>query len=92
METVKVYVSGWLEFRIDNPAALVDASKFTPEQLDPERASNLHEIDNRVWGELGNAIVVEVAKAAQSTEPPGVTQVDSSMSYSLSPPTGDEPQ
>jgi hypothetical protein len=84
-ETIKIYVSGWLEYRVDNPAALIDASKFTPQQLDPEGKSNLGTADPRVWEVLGNALLVEVSKGAQFAEPPGATRVDSKIGYSLGP-------
>ena len=84
-ETIRVHVSGYLEYRVDNPAALIDASKFTPQQLDPEGKSNLGSVDPRVWELLGTALVVEVSKGARFTEPPGASQVDSKIQYSLSP-------
>jgi len=84
-ETIKIHVSGWLEYRIDNPAALIDASKFTPQQLDPEGKSNLGSADPRVWEELRNALLVEVSKGARFPEPPGAIQVDSKIRYGLGP-------
>ena len=86
MATTKVYVSGWLEYRVDNPAALIDASKFTPQELDPNQASNLGSVDQRVWAELGNALLVEVAKGTKFTVPPGTTSIDNKITFSLSPP------
>ena len=78
---MRVYVSGYLEYRIDNPAALIDASKFTPEEF------GLTGIDPRTWEQLDNALLTEVAKATSHGAPPGTTFLDNALQYSLEPPT-----
>ena len=78
---MRVYVSGYLEYRIDNPAALIDASKFTPEEF------GLTGIDPKTWEQLDNALVTEVAKATSHGAPPGTTFLDNALQYSLEPPT-----
>lgn len=47
-----MYLSGYVEYQIDNPAAVVDASKFTPQELDPEGKSNLGTVDPRAWEDI----------------------------------------
>lgn len=85
-ETVKVYVSGWLEFRVDNPAALSDAARFTPNEL-PDPSHVLADVPGQAWD--ANALLVEVSKRATLNPPPvppGTELVDRHISYTLSPP------
>lgn len=42
-QTIRVQVSAWLEYQIDSSNALGDAGAFTPNELDPEGKTNLHE-------------------------------------------------
>jgi hypothetical protein len=60
--THKVYVSGWLEYRIDNPNALGDASAFTPDELDPGGKTNLRSVPPEAYRQTSTALVIEVAK------------------------------
>jgi hypothetical protein len=84
--TVRVYLSGYVEYQIDNPAAVVDASKFTPQELDPEGKSNLGTVDPRAWEDINNAVLVEVAKGTKYPTPPGLTGGINAIKYSLAPP------
>jgi hypothetical protein len=89
MQNIKIYVSGWYEYRIDNPGALVDASKYTPEELDPTGAAGLHDMPPSVWEDIGNALLTEVSKLRLQNpppEPPGAIQVDSGVRWGLAPP------
>jgi hypothetical protein len=86
--TIKLYVSGWYECRVENPAALVDAAKFTPQELDPSRATVLHNAPPEVWEQLGNALLTEVTKLRAQNPPPappGATMVDQRISWGMSP-------
>jgi hypothetical protein len=85
-ETVRVYLSGYAEYQIDSSAAVVDASKFTPQELDPEAKSNLGTVDPRAWEDLKNAVLVEVAKETLYPTPPGLTGGINAIKYSLAPP------
>lgn len=61
-QTVRVQVSAWLEYRIDNPNALGDAGAFTPEEIDPEGKSNLRSVPPEVYRMTNTALILEVAK------------------------------
>lgn len=89
MPNMRIYVSGWYEYQIDNPGALVDASKYTPEELDPTGAHGLHEVPSSVWADIGIALMTEVSKRATQNPPPtppGVTMVNQSISWGSTPP------
>ena len=85
MPTMKIYVSGWYEYSIDNPAALVDASQFTPEEF------GLDNVPSAVWQDICKALLTEVTKSRAMNpppEPPGATMVDSKVRWGLTPPRG----
>mgnify|MGYP006057292551 CR=1 FL=1 len=63
---IRVHVSGHMDYAIDNPAALIDASTFTPEQFD-----NLRSMDPEVWKQLSVAFAMEFSKRLRQPDPPG---------------------
>jgi hypothetical protein len=83
---VRVYLSGYVEYQIDNPAAFVDPSKFTHQALDPDGKSNLGTVDQRAWEGIKNAVLVEVAKGTRYPTPPGLTSGINAIKDSLAPP------
>jgi hypothetical protein len=87
----KVYVSGWLEYRIDNPNALGDASAFTPNEVDPEHKTNLQSVPEWMYRLDAAALVLEVGKRFQLPRPtiPGATCVNSGgVKITTTPPAG----
>jgi hypothetical protein len=88
MPNMKIYVSGWYEYQIDNPGALVDASKYTPEELDPTGARGLYGVPSSAWEDIGIALMTEVSKRATQNPappPPGVTMVNQHIRWSPAP-------
>jgi hypothetical protein len=61
-QTIRVQVSAWLEYRVDNPAALGDAGAFTPDELDPEGKSNLRSVPTEAYRVPTTALIIELAK------------------------------
>jgi hypothetical protein len=66
-QVVRLYVSGWLEYQIDNPNALGDAAAFTPEELDPEGKTNLRSVPNAAYQQPPLALCLEVGKSLGRT-------------------------
>ncbi len=90
MATVKIYVSGWIEYEVANPEALIDASRFTPSELDPSGTAGLSDAPDAVWSDVSHALLVEVSKrAAQypAPPPPGIARIENNLTYGLAPPT-----
>jgi hypothetical protein len=96
-QVVRVYVSGWVEYEIDNPNALADASAFTPDELDPEGKSNLRSVPPAMYRSLAVALLLEVSKKfrfwdAAGRDVPGATFVQSGgVSLTLAPPEQQNP-
>jgi hypothetical protein len=89
MSTIRVYVSGWVDYEVENPVALVDASSFTPAELDPAGTGDLAQVPTSAWSQIPTALIVEVSKrAAQNPAPPppGVRVTDQHITYGLQPP------
>ncbi|MCV7091146.1 hypothetical protein [Mycobacterium interjectum] len=61
-QTIRVQVSAWLEYQIDNPNALGDAGAFTPDELDPDGKTNLRSVPPELYRQPATALIIEVAK------------------------------
>ena len=77
---IRIHVNGHMDYEIDNPEALVDASTFTSQQHDA-----LKDVPPEVWQNLSNALVTEVVQRITRVDPPGVRNIDSSLSYKAGP-------
>lgn len=83
---MKVYINGYFEYRVDNPAALADAARFTPSEV-ADDAGALGAVPAEAWD--ANALLVEVSKRAALNPPPpppGTEMVDQQINWSLAPP------
>jgi len=89
VSTIRVYASGWIDYEVENPAALVDASKFTPTELDPSGTSDLSQVPESAWCQIPTTLIVEVSKRFGRNPPPlppGARIADQQITYGLQPP------
>jgi hypothetical protein len=91
-QRITVYVSGWLEYEVDNPAALADAAAFTPDELDPDGSTNLRSVPNAAYQQPPVALCLEVGKrlgrGLQGPAVPGATFIKGTMTkLTTVPPT-----
>jgi hypothetical protein len=85
MPTIKIHISGWYEYRIDNREALIDSAKLTPTEVDPDNAAGFHDMPPQVWEDLGLALITTVTMLQTQNPlppPPGATMGDSNISWS----------
>jgi hypothetical protein len=92
-----VYFSGWVEYEIDNPNALGDASASTPDEIDPEGKSNLRSVPQELYRIPSWALMLGVGKRfrmwnAAPTDVPGATYKRyGGINFSLQPPAAQQP-
>jgi hypothetical protein len=91
-QRITVYVSGWLEYEVDNPAALADAAGFTPGELDPDGSTNLRSMPNAAYQQPPVALCLEVGKrlgrGLHGPAVPGATFIKGTMTkLTTVPPT-----
>jgi hypothetical protein len=83
LQRVTVYVSGWLEYQIDNPNAVADAAAFTPDELDPDGNTNLRSVPKAAYQQPPVALCLEVGKrlgrGLQGPAVPGATFIKGTM-------------
>jgi hypothetical protein len=61
-----VCFSGWVEYEIDNPEPLGDASASTPDEIDPEGKSNLRRASSIVVHRVAPTVNVAAGRPSDS--------------------------